>query len=269
MEREEKIQIVAELLREAESILFITGAGVSAESGLPTYRGVGGLYEGGQLAGGEMPIEQALSGLMWRQRPEVTWRHLLEIERACRQARPNRAHEVMAQLERTRPRVWVLTQNVDGLHRAAQSRQVIPIHGSLHALECTECEWTEQVADLSAYDELPGDELPSCPACGGLIRPQVVLFGEMLPPAAVERYERELRRGFDLILSVGTTSQFPYIAAPLLEAARRQTPSVEINPTPTPVSHAATYVFREPCAALLDELLLASSTLPPPHDEVL
>jgi NAD-dependent deacetylase len=119
---------VCDAFARARSVLFITGAGISADSGLPTYRGIGGLYEEALTEEG-FAIEEALSGDMLRERPEVCWRYIHQIERACRGATWNRAHEVLAMMERRYERSWVLTQNVDAFHRRAGSKNVIDIHG--------------------------------------------------------------------------------------------------------------------------------------------
>src|SRR5918911_4177898 len=129
-ETDRLIDQVVELLRRSRSLLFITGAGMSADSGLPTYRGVGGLYDAGETEEG-FPIEAVLSGEMFRHRPGWTWKYLRQIERACRGATCNRGHVVIAEMERHFPRVWTLTQNVDGFHRAAGATNVIAIHGNL------------------------------------------------------------------------------------------------------------------------------------------
>lgn len=243
---------VARLLTQARSALFITGAGMSADSGLPTYRGVGGLYDSG--AGEEgMPIEVLLSGQVFARRPELTWRYLAQIERACRGAAPNRGHEVLALLEARLPRCVVLTQNVDGFHIRAGSREVIEIHGNLHELVCTACPWRERVADYGALT-IP----PACPRCGAVVRPDVVLFGEMLPDEAVDRLERELATGFDAVFTIGTTSVFPYIAAPVSLARARGVPTVEINPSASEVSELVDIRIRagarDALSAVWDEL---------------
>ncbi len=226
------LDTAADWLRDATSVLAITGAGLSADSGLPTYRGVGGIYEDRDTADG-VPIEVALSGSMFRQDPAITWRTIRRIEGACRGREPNDGHRALVWLEDQKDRVWVLTQNVDGFHRAAGSRQVIDIHGDLHQLHCTACRWSETVADYSGLDELP-----VCPDCGSVVRPKVVLFGEMLPPAALATFQRELARGFDLVLSIGTTSVFPYIAQPVRHVGLVGGKSIEVNPGVTEVSHA-------------------------------
>jgi NAD-dependent deacetylase len=224
----------SELFRSAQRMLFITGAGLSAESGLPTYRGLGGLYEDRLTADG-FSIEAVLSGLMLEQQPAVTWKYLVEIERACRGAGPNLAHVILAEFERRREHVVVLTQNVDGLHHRAGTQNLIEIHGRLHHLFCRDCDHRWDVPDYAGLS-LP----PVCPQCGGAVRPDVVLFGEMLPDAAVTRLEDELSRGFDLVVSIGTSSVFPYIAAPVEWARWARVPSIEINPGVTQVSSRVT-----------------------------
>ncbi len=244
----EKIGDVAGILREAESILFITGAGISADSGLPTYRGIGGLYNHDRTEEG-IRIEDALSGDMMRSRPHITWKYLLQIERACRGARFNCAHEVIAAFEREYPRVWVLTQNIDGFHRDAGSKNVIDIHGDLHDLSCPGCAWRERVTD---YREV--ERVPLCPECGRIIRPEVVLFGERLPYRQVSVLQEELERGFDIVFSVGTTSTFPYIAEPVFMARYYGRPTVEINPGRSEISDAFDFAIRAGAAETLDAL---------------
>ena len=230
------------------SILFITGAGVSADSGLPTYRGIGGLYEDAVTDEG-LSIEEALSGETLRRDPALTWKYIHQIEKACRGARPNRAHEVIAAIERRVPRTVVLTQNVDGFHVVAGSTRVIEIHGNVHQLRCRSCPWSTHVDDYAAL-EVP----PRCPECGTIVRPEVVLFGEMLPPLAVQRLERELDEGFDVIFTIGTTSVFPYIAAPVALGRRSGTPTIEINPGASQVTHLVTLRLQSRAAPTLDAL---------------
>lgn len=238
-------------LRNSRSVLFITGAGVSAESGLPTYRGIGGLYEQAETADG-IPIEAALSGAMFRRDPALTWKYIHQIESSCRHVGPNRAHEVIAALERRFGRVWTLTQNVDGLHHAAGSAQVIDIHGDVHCLVCTRCGHRWRVTSYSGL-EIP----PACPECGSLVRPEVVLFGEMLPPDRTRVLQEQLARGFDAVFSIGTTSVFPYIAEPVIDARRRGALTVEINPGTSEVSHIVDYRLRTSATAAMDALVQA------------
>jgi NAD-dependent deacetylase len=245
---EEQIARVARLLAESRSVLFVTGAGISADSGLPTYRGIGGLYNVTATEDG-VPIERALSGDIIAERPELTWKYLAQVERACRGARHNRAHEVIAEMEERLDRVWTLTQNVDGFHRAAGAKNVIEIHGDLHDLRCMRCAFRRTVPD---YSDLSFP--PACPQCEGILRPDVVLFDELLPEDRVRDLLRELRRGFDVVFTVGTTSVFPYIAEPVRLAAEMGRPTVEINPDTTRVSHLVDIKLAMRAAPALDAI---------------
>jgi NAD-dependent deacetylase len=245
------IDRVVERLRSAQRLLFITGAGLSADSGLPTYRGPGGLYDAGRKTPHGLRVEEVLSGSMMATRPEITWEFILELERPARAAVPNRGHEVIAEMEGRFDAVWTLTQNVDGLHRRAGSRQVLDVHGDLHELACTGCDYAERVADY-AHLEPP----PRCPRCQGILRPGVVLFGEELPVTKMDRLWSEVQKGFDVVFSVGTSSSFPYIAAPVLMARQAGTPTVEINPESTELSRKVDIKIGGGAAESLDQIWL-------------
>ena len=230
-ELERRANMVSDRLQSARRLLFITGAGLSAESGLPTYRGTGGLYEDSDDEQG-MSVEDALSGEVFEREPAITWKHIGRIEAACRGAQPNMAHRIMAKLE-SRYEVLVLTQNIDGFHRAAGSTNVIDIHGDCHRILCTRCSYAEE------RDNYEGMALPPhCPTCGAVMRPDVILFGERLPMDKLQRFFGELERGFDAYFSVGTSSLFPYIIEPMMQAARSRRLTIEINPDRTPISSA-------------------------------
>lgn len=245
---QQAIDRVVELLAASRSLLFITGAGISADSGLPTYRGIGGLYDVDLTEEG-MPIEVLLSGEMMRARPRLTWKYLAEIGRAAFGARANRGHEVIAEMEAHFDRVWTLTQNVDGLHRQAGSRNVIDVHGDMHDLYCAACGFRQSVDEFSEQ-AIP----PRCPECEAILRPDVVLFGEMLPPDKVERLFHELTAGFDLVFTIGTTAVFPYIAEPVRAAAGAGVPTVEINPGTSEVSHLVDVKLAKGAARAMDEI---------------
>ncbi len=232
MEKKIELNEIARKMREARRLLFITGAGISADSGLPTYRGVGGLYNAGETEDG-LSIEEALSGECFSVRPDITWKYLSRIEHNCRGVQPNAAHHAIAQLERgDRSRqVVVLTQNIDGLHLQAGSTNVIEIHGTLGERHCTAC-------GKPAAVDVPGDRfgVPRCAECGAVVRPNVVLFGEMLPEKALGRLYAELAVGFGMVVVIGTTAVFPYISEPVMRAVREKVPTVEINPARTRLS---------------------------------
>ncbi|HYW91109.1 MAG TPA: NAD-dependent protein deacylase [Gammaproteobacteria bacterium] len=244
----EQIDAIVDHMLQSARILFITGAGISADSGLPTYRGVGGLYDG-RITDDAMPIEEAVSGGTFARRPDITWKYLHEIGAATRGRTCNAGHRAIAELESHFDAVWVLTQNVDGFHRAAGSRNVIEIHGNAGELYCTGCEYTDRVDDYTLLALLP-----RCPECNGVIRPRVVLFDEMLPQAAVDTLQRELEAGFDMIFAVGTSAVFPYIASPVIRARMQGRPTVEINPAETDLSAAVDYRVPARAAPALSEI---------------
>jgi len=240
------IDKVVELLSHDQHLFFVTGAGVSADSGLPTYRGTGGIYTVDNTED-NMPIERALSGGVFRSHPEITWKYLAQIAQAAHGAKFNRGHQVIAEMEQSFKRVCVLTQNVDGFHSDAGSQNVIEIHGNLRKVKCTQCNFRNQI-DANTELEVP----PYCPQCQTVLRPEVVLFGEMLPVEALAEVERNREVGFDVVFSIGTTSVFPYIAEPFVWASENGLPTIEINPDETAVSNYAEYRIGLTAAKALD-----------------
>jgi len=231
LDDERAVDSIVQAMSRARRLLFITGAGMSADSGLPTYRGRDGIYRTQQTTPHGLSIEQALSGPMLRTRPEITWHYLLELEKTSRHAAPNRGHHVLAEMDDYFDAVWIVTQNVDGLHQRAGSRNVLDMHGSLHALECMRCGQQTTTPDYSKLT-LP----PRCSECEGPIRPQVVLFEEELPYDKFSRLWCEFGAGFDLIFSIGTSSMFEYIVEPVLVGRQMGITTVEINPETTSIS---------------------------------
>jgi NAD-dependent deacetylase len=227
------LHAAASELARAKRVLVITGAGISADSGLPVYRGQGGLYDDRETDDG-MAIETALSGAMLRARPEVTWKHLLQIARAGVGCGPNAAHHALVAMETSGrfARFTVLTQNVDSFHARAGSRDLIEMHGDLRTLHCRRCGYDTPMPDPSVLDGPP-----VCPCCSSVMRPSIVLFGEALPADAVRQYEERLAAGVDCVLVVGTSAGFPYIAGPVAAAARSGFPTIEINPARSEVSY--------------------------------
>jgi NAD-dependent deacetylase len=242
---------VAAALRHAQRILIITGAGLSADSGLPTYRGVGGLYNDKTADG--LPIEMALSGPMLRRDPALCWKYIAQLAKACLGAQPNEAHYAIAQLQRKKPECWVLTQNVDGYHRAAGSppERVIEIHGQLAPVYCQSC--AAQDPQWTAHLDRPLP--PLCSHCGGILRPSVVLFEEMLPELALETLHQEMAKGFDAVLSIGTTASFPYIHEPLYRTSVCGGFTAEINLTPTDQSPQMDAFLQCRAAHVMSELV--------------
>lgn len=248
---DERIARVAHAIKQAERILLITGAGLSADSGLPTYRGVGGLYNGHTAEG--LPIEAALSGHMLQRDPALCWKYLAELGKACLGAQANAGHYAIAELQRRKPQCWLLTQNIDGYHRAAGSPmdRVIEIHGELAPLYCQSC--GAEDAELASHLERPLP--PLCKQCAGVLRPPVVLFEEMLPEQAIGTLYDEVRKGFEVVISIGTSASFPYIVEPLLRTRQAGGFTVEINPQRTDLSGRVNVHLQGRALDVLPELL--------------
>lgn len=262
LSNEEKLNTVVNWLRKSKRVLFITGAGISADSGLPTYRGVGGLYNRGRTEEG-YTIEECLSGSMFQRKPEITWKYMLQLGIAVAEHQPNDAHRIIAEWEKrlndAGGKVVVVTQNIDNYHRAAGSKNVYEFHGSLRILYCTDCSWSEELepdaAVLTRFKELQTTLPPRCPECRAVIRPRVVLFEESLPRYEIEefRYEFNNGKGFDLVFSIGTSAMFSYITAPVRTAALQKIPTVEINPVESDLSqYVEIYLPMRAAEALLE-----------------
>jgi NAD-dependent deacetylase len=231
-----------------ERVLVLTGAGISADSGLPTYRGVGGLYTQGPTPEG-YEIEEILSGSMWRRRPGLVWRYIRELALASEGAEPNAAHRVIAELEDAFA-VLTVTQNVDGLHARAGSEALVELHGNVLRLRCEACFHT---GPISGYGALP--DRPPCPRCSRPLRPDVVLFEELLDPGDLDRMGAFVEAGVDLALVVGTTAQFPYLLEPIWRIAAQGGRVVEINPEPVLPSDIVTAAVADGAARALPILL--------------
>jgi NAD-dependent deacetylase len=232
----------AGLLHRADRVAVLSGAGVSAESGLATFRGGGGLWEGHR-------VEDVATPGAFARDPVLVWRFYNARRAALRAARPNPGHRALAAMEDRwgSDRFTLVTQNVDGLHRSAGSRNVLEVHGSLARVRCSGCGKVED----RGTEALP--EQPRCD-CGALLRPDVVWFGEMLP-ADVWRRAAEAAATCDCFLVVGT-SAIVYPAAGLIDAARDVGASVvEVNLEPTAATADAAVGLYGPSGEVLPKLL--------------
>ncbi len=246
------------VLRHAAAIMVLTGSGVSAESGIPTFRdaltGVWARFDPAALA----------SRAGYLRDPARSWRWYAERRAHARAAAPNAAHRALAALERQAPGMVVVTQNVDGLHQRAGSRKVIELHGSLERARCfdedTPVDGWESLADADASTP------PRCPRCGGPLRPDVVWFGEMLPPTVL-RAAFDAAAGCDVFLSIGTSGIVEPAAWLPFIALERGATVIEVNPAPTPLSAHATHVVRGPAGVVVPALLRAAGdAAAPPAD---
>jgi NAD-dependent deacetylase len=238
----ELIERAAAHLRRARHVCVLTGAGISAESGIPTFRDA---QEG--LWAHHSPLDLATPEGFARD-PELVWRWYEWRREMIRAAQPNPGHVALAQLAQQVPRLTLVTQNVDGLHQRAGSPHVLEYHGNILRDRCT----LEQVVAERSEDSR-SSPLPRCASCGGLLRPDVVWFGEMIPRGALVEAD-EAAADCDAFLSIGTSS-LVYPAAGLAEAAlRRGVPVVEVNPNPTDLSPHADVVLRGPAGRVLPVL---------------
>lgn len=212
-------RLARELRQSARGTVVFTGAGLSIASGVPSFRGAGGLWTRYDPA--EYASIQAL-----RRDPAKVWGFLRELNDTLAAAAPNDGHRAIAELETVGHVTHVITQNIDGLHQRAGSHRVIELHGSDRTLTCLDGGHAFARSDV---EHLAGEPVPRCPRCDSVLKPDVVLFGEELPPAPFRRAEHALRH-CDVLLVVGTSAEV-YPAARLPGMARRAGASVwEINP---------------------------------------
>ncbi|HEV7237774.1 MAG TPA: NAD-dependent deacylase [Thermoanaerobaculia bacterium] len=217
------------------NVVVFTGAGVSADSGIPTFRGPGGLWR-------DFRPEELATPEAFRRDPKLVWEWYEWRRDLIRNAKPNAAHEAIARL----PDAVVVTQNVDNLHARAGSLDVIELHGNIFRVRCTR-EQTTHVRD-EPFAQVP----PSCD-CGALLRPDVVWFGEALPPHAVARAVGAIRAA-DLLLVIGT-SGVVYPAAGFV--SMHEGLSIEINPEASGVSSACKFAIAERAAVATPKLIEA------------
>jgi NAD-dependent deacetylase len=221
---QELIEIAASKLAGARGCVALTGAGISVESGIPPFRGQGGVWERID------PMKYAHIDA-FRRDPQDVWRVLLgEMAEVLVKARPNAAHRGLARLEALGILTGIITQNVDGLHQMAGSREVIEFHGSFAQLRCIRCGSRHSACNLDLAC-LP----PRCP-CGEILRPDVIFFGEMIPHQALLR-ARQLVRGCDVMLVIGTSATVEPAAYMPVMAKHCGACIIEINPEPTPLTH--------------------------------
>jgi NAD-dependent deacetylase len=233
---------VMDRLRRSQRWIVLTGAGISAESGVPTFRGPGGLWEGARP-------EELASVAAFQNDPAKVWRWYRWRRGILESVSPNAGHRALAQIEKGLQSFCLATQNVDGLHERAGSRHVLELHGNILRSRCLEDCGAEVNEDLKA-------PVPRC-SCGAALRPDVVWFGEMVPPDLLERAFTEAARA-EVCLIVGT-SGIVYPAAALPEAARRAGALIiEVNPEETPLTPLCDAVVRGPAAELLPALVKES-----------
>jgi NAD-dependent deacetylase len=243
MEPLELADPIRDRVRAAERVVIFSGAGVSRESGLDTFRGAGGLWE-------RMRPEELATPEAFRADPDKVWRWYGWRYSQAAAAAPNPAHHAVARLETLFPRVMVVTQNVDGLHQRAGSRSLLELHGTIARAVCERCRRSREMGEALAESA----ERPPVCSCGGRFRPAVVWFGEVLPEEVlVQAYEEATF--CDLFISVGTSSTV-YPAAGLIELAHQAGAClIEVNPEPTSFSSLMDLRLAAPAGEALPALV--------------
>ena len=233
-----------EKLRYAKSVAVLTGAGISAESGVPTFRGENGLWK-------KFRPEELANFDAFMRNPDMVWEWYNYRRKIIEDVQPNPGHLALAELEKMISSFVVITQNVDNLHQRAGSRNVVELHGNILRNRCLSC---GQIIESETLDFSQG--APKCPHCGGMLRPDVVWFGEMLPEEAIQRAYHAAET-CDIFMVLGT-SAVVYPAASLPEIALRQGAFiVEINPETTPVTDFAHVSLRGKTGEVLPLILQA------------
>ncbi len=233
----------AELMRENWGrVVAFTGAGISAEAGIPTFRGENGLWR--RYRPEELATPQA-----FRRDPRRVWSWYRWRMSLIAGAEPTRAHRILAEWERKGLLLGVVTQNVDGLHQRAGSRRVIELHGSIWRVRCTKC---GSRFDLG-FGNVPEEELPRCALCGGLLRPDVVWFGEQVSTDSFLEAQELFSRA-EVVLSIGTSGAVMPASMLPIDAVERGKILVEVNPEETNLSSLAAVRLRGPSGRILGEL---------------
>ncbi len=216
------ISILKERLWSSKHVAVLTGAGISAESGVPTFRGEGGLWR--QFRAVDLATPEAFS-----RDPKLVWEFYNWRRELIAPLSPNPGHFALAEIERRVPRFTLITQNIDGLHKKAGSLNIIELHGNIWRVRCTSC---NKITDDT---RIPLPELPACQSCGSLLRPHVVWFGEMLDPKVLNSAYESIS-ACDLMIVVGTSGTVQPAASMGIQAKRSGATVAEVNLEPTPYS---------------------------------
>ena len=237
----ERVDLLEQWIKESDNVVFFGGAGVSTESGIPDFRSVDGLYNQQY----DYPPETIISHSFYRKNPEEFYR-FYKNKMLFPDAQPNAAHKALAKLEQQGKVRAVITQNIDGLHQAAGSKEVLELHGSVHRNYCTRCGKFFGLSDILGMNGVPRCE------CGGIIKPDVVLYEEGLDQETLQKAVRYIQNAE--ILIIGGTSLTVYPAAGLIDYYRGKK-RVLINKTATPMDERADLVISAPIGEVFERFL--------------
>jgi NAD-dependent deacetylase len=236
------LEQVAEILRSFSRVAVLTGAGISAESGVPTFRGQQGLWK-------KFRPEDLATMEAFLDNPQIVWEWYNWRRQLISEVKPNPGHYALGELEEFFDDFTLITQNVDNLHRVAGSSRVLELHGNIYRNKCADCELL-----LSTAMEIAPDNIPRCEKCGGKIRPDVVWFGEMLPGDVLDEAFARAEKA-QAFFAIGTSALVHPAASLPLVAKRHGAILIEINPERTPLSELADYCFEVKSGELLPQLV--------------
>ncbi|MFP3868259.1 MAG: SIR2 family NAD-dependent protein deacylase [Desulfobacteraceae bacterium] len=239
--REAGMPQLAERLKSAPRVVILTGAGISQESGIPTFRGAEGLWR-------QYRPEELATPAAFRRDPQLVWEWYDWRRSLIAAKQPNPAHHALVALEQEIPEFILITQNVDGLHRLAGSKRVLEIHGNIWELRCLGC------GRVCEDRRVPLPLLPYCPECGGLLRPNVVWFGEPLDEMLLRQAQTALQQA-QVMLVVGTSAVVQPAASFAYWAQQAGAAIAEFNLEPTPLTRHADWAFSGRAGELLPQLL--------------
>ncbi|MCE5322909.1 NAD-dependent deacylase [bacterium] len=245
-DKEQSQDQLIDILKKSRNVFVFTGAGVSKESGLPTFRDLDGEWTKYD------PMTFAtLDGFLHN--PVMVWNLYRTRQKQIAAAQPNPGHVAIAQMESYYPEFLLCTQNVDDLHERAGSRKIVKIHGDVTKVRCIDCGRTHMVADYDFPDEFDDDSLPKCSGCGGLCRPDIVWFGEYVPQEAFIASTMAATE-CDLMLIVGTSGEVSGGYGFAERAIHHGAKIVEVNPTQGALTHYAHFWIPEPAGVALPHI---------------
>ncbi len=230
------------VLSRCKRCVVLTGAGMSAESGVPTFRGDEGLWR-------KFRPEELANVDAFMANPELVWEWYNWRRKLMAEVEPNPGHFAITAMEKWFEHFAMITQNVDGLHRAAGTQSILELHGNIARNKCLDCHRPFEIEG-----EIDSGQIPTCPKCGGKIRPDVVWFGEMLDSETIQSAFSEAERA-DVFFSIGTSAVVHPAASLPVTAKRQGAVLVEINPERTPLSELADFHFSACSGELLPSLM--------------
>jgi len=233
-----EISQLIDILCQTKQIVVLTGAGISAESGIPTFRGEEGLWK-------QYRAEELATPIAFIKDPKLVWEWYDWRRGIIASKKPNAGHKILRRWEKIFPNFILITQNIDGLHQKAGSKNILELHGNIWKVRCTE------ERTITENHDIPLEEIPlHCPDCGALLRPHVVWFGESLSSSVLYK-AFQVSSSCEIIFSIGTSAMVQPAASLPLAATEANAKIVEINPDPTPLTSYADFSFRGKAGEIL------------------